>query len=260
MASSRVNLYVASAILGLLTLGVVSRLVRRKADEASTSGSASAIQTLLREPSPTIPKSSPGPEARGTQDSVTSANNLNAARVQPTDREKSNLAQKYEPLINRLGLQQQQAEDFLRLLLDRANIGRDVTGAAGDTGIDISDDPKLLTSVAGLEKTKIDEQIAALLGPDGYAEYQTFDKDQRSSATLANVQKAFASRGVPLTSAQISTLQNDLTAQGTLEFGVRQVTEKVIASAESYLAPTQLAALREFQSHQQEVVRAKVIL
>jgi hypothetical protein len=163
-------------------------------------------------------------------------------------------------LIDQLHLNDNEAAALRKLRLDRQNIRADLIASADRVGSNLSKDPAALAAAENQAKAELDAQIAALLGSERFAQYQAFDKDQRSVTTVGNLQKLLNTAGAPLSPAQSSALQDALTAQAPLQFGVRQVTDEIIADAESYLSPTQLAALREFQQKQREVVQAKILL
>jgi RNA polymerase sigma factor (sigma-70 family) len=171
------------------------------------------------------------------------------------------LEKRYEALLRQLGLNDSDSAVLLNLLLDRLNIAADLTaGGQQSGGPTRQTDPVHFAEAVERAKAEIDARISTLLGPERFTVYQAFDKDRRSQITVDNLQKLLTPSGTPLTPEQSSALREALTVPGTLQFGVRQVTDEVIAGAAAYLSPEQLAGLRQLQHKQQEGVRAKVLL
>jgi hypothetical protein len=247
-----VSLLIVAALAVLAVLAwqrtEIRRLRSAEATSTATLGRAPTTTTANDRATATTPVASASP-------ATVSSDRASPARSQVTA-----VDQRNREFVEQLHLNESEAAALRKLRLDRLNIRADLIASADRVGSALSKDPAALAAAENQAKAELDTQIAALLGPERFALYQTFDKDQRSITTVGNLQKLLNNAGAPLTAAQSSTLQDALTAQGPLQFGVRQVTDEIVADAESYLSPKQLGALREFQQKQREVVQAKILL
>jgi hypothetical protein len=158
-------------------------------------------------------------------------------------------------------LSEAEATELKHLLLTRLNLAIDLTARAQQSGGPTrQSDPAGFAAAEDQAKAEIDARISALLGPDRFIAYQAADQEWRSRDAVDNLQKQLKASGALLTAAQQSALQEALTKSDTLQFGVRQITDDVIAGAGAYLSPAQMDGLRQFQRKQQEVVKAKLLL
>src|SRR5208283_435844 len=95
-----------------------------------------------------------------------------------------------------------QLAQFQQLLLERQNVANDVLLSATQQGINPMDDPEEFRQMVKQAQAEVDTQIQAALGPDTYAQFQSFQQSQGQRTVATQLQQDLSYTSTPLTDAQ----------------------------------------------------------
>jgi hypothetical protein len=185
--------------------------------------------------------------------------------------EKARLDSSYAPLFKQLtqqlNLSPAQLAAFQNLLVQKQDAARDVLAAARDQGLDLRTDRAEIGQLVTQSNTEIDNQIESTLGSDAYAQYQSYEQTLPQRNTVNQIQQSLSYTSSPLTDSQaqqlIQTLaanappthNNNPTSIRALTVGTNNLTSPItpaaIAAAQTFLSPSQIAALVNQQAVQQ---------
>jgi hypothetical protein len=165
----------------------------------------------------------------------------------------------YGPLISRLRLEPREAADLVDLLqevrlslLDVAQVGRTEKLSA----------PESIAEAVEEAATFRDDRIRALLGPDRYAEFNTYRERLPQSITVHKLSDVLAAAEVPLTDAQAGSLvqlylDKDTAmhrrlagAIGLIQVNGVRLTDEMIRASAAVLAPNQMAYFEKLEEQQ----------
>jgi len=185
------------------------------------------------------------------------------------DQEKARVAAAFAPLIKRLNLTPDQAAQFQNLLAERQASVMDAIAAARSQGIT---DRTEMAGVIQQATTQVDSQLEALLGPDGYSQYQNYVQTQPQRNQVNQLQLGLINSGnAPLQDYQVQQLTQILAqtspstgggARGAFyaEFGLGTalgapiggpaISPEAVNQAASILTPVQLQQLQQMQQEQ----------
>jgi hypothetical protein len=150
---------------------------------------------------------------------------------------------RYGHLFDQLSLNPAQREQLTRLLIDDREASADYAGAAATVGVDASEDPQAFAKSVREVRAQLQDQIAAVLGDEGYAKFVAGDVAIKQAAVLDRAQSALQGTGAELTGTQADQLQAVLR-----ELGVHSVNDEVIARASGFLSDQQIQVLQEQQA------------
>jgi hypothetical protein len=207
-------------------------------------------------PPPAIPAAPPAAAAEISEPAPIETRPVAAAT--PVDREARVTAHReakdrrliearYGKLLDQLNLTPAQREQLTRMLIDQREASADYAGAVATAGVDASEDPRNFNKSVREVRDQLHEQMAALLGDEGYAKFVAGDLAIKQAAVLDRAQSSLQGTGAELTGPQAQQLQGLLQ-----ELGVHYVTDDVITRASGFLSDRQIQALEE-----QQVLRAR---
>lgn len=179
---------------------------------------------------------------------------------------------RYAGLFKSLNLTPDQLEKVKTLLAEKQNAARDVMSVAREQGLDFRgnrDEFQQLIQQAGAD---IDGNIAALIGQDKFAQYQNYEQTQRERAAVGMIEQSLSYTSEPLSQSQSEQLVSLLAANATASssaapaggppgggpmmggggFAGVEITDQVIAGAQSFLSASQVESLRQIQSEQSD--------
>ena len=145
-------------------------------------------------------------------------------------------------------LSPEQLSQFRHLLLERQNAANDVLLAATQQGINPMQDPAEFRQMVQNAQAEVDAQIKAALGPDTYAQFQTFQQTQNQRGTVNQLSQDLSYTETPLSQAQTDQM-TQVIAQANPEGGTA-VNDKAIQLAQGVLSGPQLQALQNLQQLQ----------
>ena len=202
------------------------------------------------------------------------------------DQQKMGMTAIYADLAKRLNLSPEKAGQFNDLLADHIMDGVDLTTQALHDNRTRSEIDQLFST----QNSAFQEQVQALLGPDGLAQYQDYTKNLDSTLTAAQFAgnltgdpAMVADKKSQLTQAMQQATQSALTAAGlpsdyqaipmlnfaniaSAEEGAQNVQlldniyGQVAANAGSFLSPEELAKFQEFRSNAIQSSQAQFIM
>jgi Spy/CpxP family protein refolding chaperone len=197
---------------------------------------------------------------------------------------------RYAALFKSLNLTPDQLARFKDLLVEKQNAMRDVMSVAREQGLDFRGSRDELRQLVRQSNSDIDASIIAAIGQDNFVQYQTYDSTQPQRAVTTQLEQRLSYTGDPLTASQSSQLVSLLAANSGVAandsgprvftatfagppggaplmmtggggggdggdggvFGGVQITDQVITSAQSFLSTSQVDALRQMQTEQQD--------
>ena len=142
-----------------------------------------------------------------------------------------------------------QLSQFQHLLLDRQNAANDVLLAATQQGVNPMQDPAEFRQMVQNAQAEVDAQIKAALGPDTYAQFQTFQQTQNQLGTINQLSQDLSTTETPLSDSQKQQM-TQVMAQSNPEGG-SAVNDKALQLAQGVLSAPQLQALQSLQQLQQ---------
>ncbi len=183
--------------------------------------------------------------------------------------QKAMVDSRYAPLFKQLALTPAQLQQFQNLLAEKQSAARDVLAAAAQQGLNFRTDRAEVSQLISQSNSEIDSQIQSTLGPDAFAQYQTYEQTLPQRNTVTQLQQSLSYTSTPLTDAQANQLvqilastspQNGNANGGGLGgllggpggFGGQgRVTDAAINQAQGVLSQPQVDALQQLQQQQQ---------
>lgn len=146
--------------------------------------------------------------------------------------------QRYAPFIAQLNLTPEQVEALVRLLNDKSQVTRDLAVVSLQNGIDPRDDPGGFQVRVAAERAAIEKKLRAFLGNDFYTQYQIYNQHLNQESTFARLELLVNGTENAFTPDQSARLELLLRAN-------RKLSPKMVAEAQSFLSPPQIAALQQ---------------
>jgi hypothetical protein len=112
----------------------------------------------------------------------------------------------FKQLTQQLNLSPAQLAAFQNLLTEKQNAARDVFAAARDQGLDPATDRAEIGQLVAQSNAEIDQQIQSTLGPDGFAQFQSYEQTLPERNTVNQIQQSLSYTSTPLTDAQYQQL------------------------------------------------------
>jgi RNA polymerase sigma factor (sigma-70 family) len=176
----------------------------------------------------------------------------------------------YSALFKSLNLTPPQIDQFKNLLVEKQMVGFDSMSAAHQHGINPSSDPQgFFQAVMDAEKT-VDAQISALLGADGYQQFQKYQESvpARNTSNLLSLALSYTSE--PLTETKTNAVIQILTQHGTPplppgnpfavlngDLGIIKLNEQGLAQIQGILSPPQVQTLQTKMQEQLQLLQAR---
>ena len=224
----------------------------------------------------TIAENRPGPaRGAGRFDRRNGPGNLTTLLENPefnklwTDQQKARINSTYGALFKSLNLTPEQTAQFQNLLAEKQMSMLDVLSAARAEGVTGRDQISALVQQSG---SAIDNQIQALLGPDGYSQYANYQQTLPQRNQVGQLQTLLVtSGGTPLQDYQTQQLTQILAQNGTGSTGGQRggggfmgamgglfptpvtgppISTTAVTQAASVLTPVQLQTLQQMQQQQ----------
>lgn len=126
--------------------------------------------------------------------------------------QKAAIEQRYAALFKSLNLTPEQAGKLTALLAERGNTRRDVAEAARAAGIDPRENPEAYRKLFTDAQNELNNGIKSVLGEQGYAQYQNYEKTLPQRALVDNLQQRLSYSATPLTPTQADQLVQILAA------------------------------------------------
>ena len=184
-------------------------------------------------------------------------------------REKMMLDSRYASLFKSLlqsgsgaNMTPEQLDTFKNLLVEKQNTERDVRMSARAEGVtDRSEINKLVKSA----QAEVDTQIQSTLGPDGFSQYQQYEKTAPQRNVVNQVAQSLSYTSAPLTDAQNQQLVQILANNASTDTNQRRnfgggfgggtgptatVTDAAVSQASGVLTPAQMTALVAIKDQQ----------
>ena len=204
-----------------------------------------------------------GPNARFTNFQAL-MNNPQFAKLMATQ-QKAALDNRYAPLFKDLALTPAQLDQFKSLLLEKQNAMRDVMLSARDQGLNPRTDRDAINQLIQQSNADVDSQIQSTLGPQGFAQYQTYEQTLPQRNTVTQLQQSLSYTSTPLNDTQANQLIQILSANSAQNNnannglrgllggpgGQARVTDAAVTQAQGVLSQPQVAALQQLQQQQQ---------
>jgi hypothetical protein len=175
-----------------------------------------------------------------------------------TLQQKAQISSRYAALFRALNLTPDQLAQLKALLLDKQTVRQDVLLSATQQGINPLQNPRELRDLEATAQAEIDDKIKTLLGPDGYAQFETFQQTQAQRGVVNQLRESLSYTATPLTKEQGDQLVTILARTGPPRPNNPDraatnatVTDATIAQAQQILSAPQVEALREIQQQQQ---------
>lgn len=183
---------------------------------------------------------------------------------------KIRLDQQYGALFKNLNLPPAQLDQFKNLLVEKAMVGFDSMAAAHDQGIDPKTDARaFFQTVAGAEKN-VDSEIAAILGADGFGQFQQYQQTIPGRNTANLLREALSYTATPLTDDQAASVMQIAAASGipalpptnpfavlNSDLGVIGLKDEGLARLQGVLSAPQLEVLQEKVAQQNQLLIAR---
>jgi len=150
---------------------------------------------------------------------------------------------RYSALFTQLNLPAEQTEAFTKLLTDKRQAAMDIIVTQLQQGNDPTKDMDEFRNQLYASRGEIENQVHALLGDAGYAQYQAYDQDFSHQSVLTNLQGSLVGTAEPLTPEQASRMTQLLE-----QTNAGHITPEVITGAKDFLSPTQLQALQDLRA------------
>ncbi len=244
---------------------------------------ASAAQTAAASPAAagpgSSPATSPGAKAPGTGAAARGDSVWGAAlellgnrsmQQQTSIQTKFRLDGQYAAFFKWQQLSPAQIDQLKGLLVEKQMVGFDSMAAARDQGIDHRTNPQGFFQAMAASAKMVDDQVAALLGTDGYSHFQQYEKTIPARNTAALLQQALSYTPTPLTDAQTESVITALAQHGKPfmrsdnpfavlngDLGVVKISEQGEKQLQTVLTPPQLAALKYAVEQQQQLGNAR---
>ena len=173
-------------------------------------------------------------------------------------------------LFKSLNLSPDQLNQFKNLLVEKQMVAFDSITVARDQGIDPRSDPKsFFQAVAAGQKT-VDDQITTLLGADGDAQFQQYEKSIPARNTSSLLKQSLSYTSTPLTDDQSNSLVQILTqyAPSPLpagnpfavlngDLGITVLNPQTLAQVQGVLSESQVNALKSTIQSQRQLFQAR---
>ncbi len=256
------------------------------AAETAAPGEGKVLEPLaLQEPLPELPDQ---PLANGVAGSRESVTRPNAAAADQTGSErrrwaammenpefarlwtlqqKAQLDGRFADLFRRLNLPPEKLDQLKTLLLERQASPRDVIAAARSQGIDPRQNRPQMQQLIRETTAELDSSIAALLGPQGYQTFQTYEQTGPQRQAVSRLEERLSYTPTPLNPQQRDQLVQLLASPAagtpaaavsgapaagrTNSRGLARITDDVIARARAVLTPAQVSALEQLKAEQE---------
>ncbi len=183
---------------------------------------------------------------------------------------KMRLDSQYSAFFKNLNLTPAQVDQFKNLMVEKEMVGFDSMSAAHQQGIDGNSDPKAFFQVVAQAEKAVDDQVAALLGPSGYGQYQQYQQTIPARNTSNLLSQALSYTSTPLTDAQADGVIRVLTQYGTPplppgnpfavlngDLGVIKLNEQGLAQIQGILSAPQVQVLQGKMQDQLQLLQTR---
>ena len=189
---------------------------------------------------------------------------------------------KYAALFRKLHLNPEDQARLESLLTDKQSAFADAMIAAHDQGLTGQDARALANAVASATQKDINASIKDLLGPQGFSQYQNYDRTLPQRAVVDQLAQWLSYTAAPLTTGQqdrlvqtlattaaapprtpgantpngkpvppVAPLPGALAGLGVGSVPSAPITTAAVAQSQSFLSPQQVAALQQMRQQQQ---------
>jgi hypothetical protein len=170
--------------------------------------------------------------------------------VDPVERnalERERTIRRYATLYRQLGLSGEKADRLTQLLMDDREAGVDFAAASARYGKDVGQDHEAFVGSVSELRAKIQAEIHALLGEEGYAAFQAADVEIRQASIVERLQARLTPINAGLSEAQAGQMLAVLR-----EAGVYNLNDAVVAQAGTFLSQPQVEILTEIKNRQRQ--------
>lgn len=181
-----------------------------------------------------------------------------------TEQEKAALDGHYSALFKELNLSPAELDKFKDLLVQKQQSLIDVISAARDQGLTGPGSRAAIQQLVQQANAEVEANIQQTLGPDQYAQYQTFQQTTPERNLVNQLSQSLSYTNSPLQDYQnqqlVQILANNAPPSAGNQTSLRSmlgnggnvpVTDQVISQAQAVLTPDQVAALQAIQQQQQ---------
>lgn len=165
------------------------------------------------------------------------------------------ISNRYAPLIRTLALGDKEVA-FRQLLVEKSCLPRELEIAAASLGLD---NEKPSSTVAASE---IENEIRALLGPEGYSKYSDFEAQLPLRVVVDEFAKQLSFTDHPISADQIEALINLGRVEGVYSAVIQDdpLPEPYVYKAKALLNSEQISALEKMQDSLKERKKLEAIL
>lgn len=236
---------------------------------AAPAAAAAEQEAAAEEPDAADTANEPRPNRRGSRrDGLRSFFDNPQAQKLVAMQQRAALDGHYATLFKKLALSPAQLAQFKNLLVEKQSALIDVAGAARAQGLNPRTDPDGFRQLVTQAQAEIDTNIHSILGDDGFAEYQQYQKTLPQRTAVDQFAQRLSYTSTPLTDAQSDQLVQiladtapaasapGLSARGNIlasigaNIGRAPISNDAITRAQGILAPDQLAALQTYRQEQ----------
>lgn len=258
----------------------VARLAKAAAERSQRRSPAERAQTDAGQPPSDTASPEGGNAWQGRMGNMRAVLDSPEAAKLMASQQRGMLDARYAGLFKSLNLTPGQLEKFKDMLLEKQNAARDVMSVAREQGLDFRNNRDEIRQLVQQTNSDIDANIIDAIGQDKFAQYQAYDQTQTQRAVATQLEQRLSYTADPLTESQSSQLVALLAANSTASadsgprtfvaayagppgggppmmigggaLGGVQITDQVINSAQSFLSASQVSALRQMQSEQND--------
>lgn len=178
---------------------------------------------------------------------------------------------RYAALFRQLNLAPDELAALKDLLLEMGSVRGDVLMASRQEGLTLRDNRDVIRGLIESGEAEVAAQIRDLLGEDRFATYESYNANESYRQVVGRIDQRLSYAATPLTADQSARLVTLLTAthrdtgyiearsltpladrlsggEGVAIPSILLITDSVVAQAQSFLAPDQVAALRQIRA------------
>jgi RNA polymerase sigma factor (sigma-70 family) len=183
---------------------------------------------------------------------------------------KMRLDGQYAAFFKNLNLTPGQIDQFKNLMVEKQMVGFDSMSVAHQQGIDGSKDPQAFFQVVAQAEKTVDDQVAALLGADGYSQFQQYQQTIPARNTSNLLSQALSYTSAPLTDAQADGVIKVLTQYGTPplppdnpfavlngDLGIIKLNDEGLTQIQAILSAPQIQALQGKMQDQLQLLQTR---
>ena len=193
--------------------------------------------------------------------------------------QKAQLDNRYAALFKQLNLSPAQLEAFKNLIIEKQNAQRDVMMAARESGLNPRENRDDLQKLVAEANAETDAAIIAAIGQEKFDQYRSYESTGSQRTLVDQLNRTMSYSATPLSDSQsqalvqilaqdapslTNTTSNQRIALAGGPFGGSgsrvQITDAMIAQAQTVLSPDQVKVLQQQQATQQNEQKLRELM